>query len=59
MRLGSGVPLSVYGFAALRVIEKDGNPWFVASEVCGVLGIANATDAVRTVYAALMMTSMP
>ena len=46
MRLGSGVPLSVYGFAALRVIEKDGNPWFVASEVCGVLGISNSRDAV-------------
>ena len=36
-----------FGNTPIRVIEKDGNPWFVASEVCGVLGIANATDAVR------------
>lgn len=46
MRLGSGVPLSVYGFAALRVIEKDGNPWFVASEVCEVLGVDNVPQVV-------------
>lgn len=37
----------MYGFAALRVIEKDGNPWFVASEVCGVLGLTNTTVAIQ------------
>lgn len=29
-----------------RVIDRDGEPWFVASEVCQKLGIANTSDAV-------------
>lgn len=28
-----------------RVIDRDGEPWFVLSEVCKHLGIANAADA--------------
>lgn len=31
----------------LRVIEIEGAPWFVAKDVCQVLGIANTTTAVR------------
>lgn len=30
----------------LRVIEHRGEPWFIANEVCTVLGIANSWDAV-------------
>jgi len=30
----------------LTLIEIDGNPWFVASEVCKLLGIKNISDAV-------------
>lgn len=31
----------------VRVIEKDGEPWFVAADVCRVLGIKNTTAAVK------------
>ncbi len=31
---------------AVRVVERDGEPWFVAADVCAVLDIANARDAV-------------
>lgn len=31
---------------AVRVIEKDGEPWFVAADVCRVLDIKNSRDAV-------------
>jgi prophage antirepressor-like protein len=30
----------------IRMVEIDGEPWFVARDVCGVLGIANSRDAV-------------
>jgi prophage antirepressor-like protein len=30
----------------VRVVTRDGEPWFVAADVCSVLGIANARDAV-------------
>jgi prophage antirepressor-like protein len=30
---------------AVRVIVRDGEPWFVAADVCAALGIANATQA--------------
>lgn len=29
----------------VRVVEIDGQPWFVASDVCAVLGIVNVSDA--------------
>lgn len=33
-------------FGSVRVVEKDGNPWFVASDVCRALEIKNSRDAV-------------
>ena len=33
-------------FGRVRVIERDGEPWFVAKDVCECLGIANPRDAV-------------
>jgi anti-repressor protein len=30
---------------AVRTVEVDGAPWFVAADVCAVLGIANSRDA--------------
>lgn len=30
----------------VRIIEKDGEPWFVAADVCTVLSIGNSRDAV-------------
>ena len=32
-------------FGEIRIIEKDGQPWFVASDICKVLDIQNATQA--------------
>lgn len=41
--------LQVFNFndEDVRVVDKDGNPWFVAKDVCMVLGIKNHKDAVR------------
>lgn len=35
-----------FGSSPLRVIRREGEPWFVAGDVCAVLGIRNARDAV-------------
>lgn len=35
-----------FGGHVLRILMKDGEPWFVAAEVCAVLDIANHRDAV-------------
>lgn len=39
---------SIFNFEdkAVRVIEKDGEPWFVAKDVCDVLGYAKPENAV-------------
>ena len=34
-----------YEGAPVRVVEHDGEPWFVAKDVCDVLSIANSRDA--------------
>ncbi len=34
--------------ADVRVITRDGEPWFYAADVCRVLGIRNATDALES-----------
>ncbi len=33
------------GYEVRAVIDEDGNPWFVAKDVCDVLGIANSRQA--------------
>jgi len=40
--------LTIFDFEdnAVRVIDQDGLPWFVASDVCRVLDISNSRDAV-------------
>ncbi len=39
----------VYSGAEVRTVRKDGTPWFVLKDVCGVLGVGNVSD----VYARL------
>lgn len=34
-------------FGTLRVVEKDGEPWFVAKDVCAALELNQVTNAVR------------
>ncbi|SET08760.1 BRO family, N-terminal domain [Paracoccus homiensis] len=31
----------------IRVIDREGNPWFVAADVCRVLGLSNTTVALH------------
>jgi len=44
------VPISQYEFKGRRVrtITKDGEPWFVAKDVCDILEIENSRDAIST-----------
>lgn len=41
--------VSLYDFKGhqVRVVELDGNPWFVAVDVCAALGLTNTTQAVK------------
>jgi hypothetical protein len=41
--------ISVHAFEshALRVIDRNGEPWFVATDIASVLGYRNTTDMVR------------
>lgn len=34
-----------YGSSEIRTVEKDGEPWWVLSDVCKVLEIKNSRDA--------------
>lgn len=34
-------------FGTIRAIEKDGEPWFVAADVCQALDIQNHKDAIK------------
>lgn len=43
------VPFQFEGAEEVRVVVKDGEPWFVASDICQVLGIQNTSKALRTV----------
>lgn len=40
--------LSVYNFEAfpVRITSRDGSPWFVAKDVCSILGLRNISEAV-------------
>lgn len=45
----TGAIAQIFTFSAhaLRVIMRDGNPWFVASDVCTAIGITNYRNAVE------------
>lgn len=45
---GASAP-TVFNFVShtLRVVMRDGEPWFVAADVCAALGIGNTSDALR------------
>lgn len=36
-------------FGQIRVVERDGEPWFVAVDICGALDIANSRDALTRI----------
>lgn len=33
-------------FGSVRVVEQNGEPWFVAADVCAALGLGNSRMAV-------------
>ena len=33
-------------FGLIRIVDRDGEPWFVAKDVCECLGVVNSRDAV-------------
>ncbi|WP_237149964.1 BRO-N domain-containing protein [Metapseudomonas otitidis] len=42
--------VSIFKFenkAEIRLVEIDGSPWFVAKDVCGVLGLTNTSQSIR------------
>lgn len=41
----TALDIFTYGGQQVRTIHIDGEPWFVAADVCAVLGIANSRDA--------------
>lgn len=43
----TNVQLFNFNANQIRVVEIEGNPWFVAKDVCRVLGIVNTTLALR------------
>lgn len=36
-----------YQDSPIRTVQLDGEPWFMLKDVCGVLGISNATDVAK------------
>ena len=40
--------VKLYKDTPVRIIEKDGEPWFVAKDVCNVLSIRNNRDALAS-----------
>lgn len=34
-------------FGKIRVIEKEGNPWFIAKDICAALGLAQVSRAIQ------------
>ena len=44
------VKLFNYRDKQIRVIEQDGEPWFVAKDVCEVLGLENSRQAISGLY---------
>lgn len=44
----SSQPVFNFGAHSVRVVLRDGEPWFVASDVCGALEYKNTSDAVAT-----------
>lgn len=47
--MSNSFQMSVFSFeqAAVRVVNQDNGPWFVAADVCKVLGIKNSRDAIE------------
>lgn len=38
-------------FGLVRTFNRDGNPWFLAADICCALGLSNTTEALRSLEA--------
>ena len=45
-----------YGEQQVRTVEKDGEAWFVAKDVCDILGLENSREALRGLDADELMS---
>lgn len=45
-------PFLFEGESVVRIVTMDGEPWFVAADLCRILGIKNAADALKRLEAA-------
>ena len=39
--------VKVYKNSPIRIVTKDGEPWFVAKDVCNILEIKNSRDTLN------------
>ena len=39
--------VKIYKNSPIRIVEKDGEPWFVAKDVCNILEIKNSRDTLN------------
>ena len=48
-QINTATPPTVFQFdnAEVRVLEREGDPWFVAKDVAGILGYTNPQKAIR------------
>lgn len=44
---GSVMPFPFDGGHTVRAMDRDNEPWFVAKDVCDILGLGNITEALR------------
>ena len=44
----NALQIFTYGKNTVRTIIKDGEPWFVAKDVCDVLGLTNSRKAISS-----------
>lgn len=43
----NGLQVFNYGTTPIRTVQRDNETWWVLKDVCGVLGIENATDVAK------------
>lgn len=43
----NGLQVFEYGANQIRTVDREGEPWFVLKDVCGVLGLKNPTMIVN------------
>lgn len=48
MEIKNKLQIFNYNQSPVRVIDQGGQPWFVAADVCQVLGLSNVTEALRS-----------